>query len=49
MTAHARVLHRAETYDAARAAFLKDVWHGLAQDPKRIPPKYFYDERGSEL
>ena len=49
MTAHARVLHRAESYDAARAAFLKDVWHGLAQDPKRIPPKYFYDERGSEL
>lgn len=29
--------------------FEADVLHGLAQTPKRIPPKYFYDRRGSEL
>jgi dimethylhistidine N-methyltransferase len=49
MTAHARVPQQAETCDLARAAFRKDVWLGLAQDLKSIPPKYFYDERGSEL
>lgn len=49
MTAHARLAKPAELHDAAHAAFLQDVWAGLSQDPKRIPPKYFYDERGSEL
>lgn len=29
--------------------FMTDVRHGLAQSPKRIPSKYFYDARGSEL
>lgn len=29
--------------------FAADVLHGLAQTPKRIPSKYFYDARGSEL
>lgn len=29
--------------------FLQTVWDGLAAKPKRIPPKYFYDARGSEL
>jgi dimethylhistidine N-methyltransferase len=48
MTAPARV-RQVEPDDAATAAFRRDVWHGLAQDPKRVPPKYFYDERGSEL
>jgi L-histidine Nalpha-methyltransferase len=48
MTAQARV-QKVEPFDAARAAFRNDVWFGLAQDPKSIPPKYFYDERGSEL
>jgi L-histidine N-alpha-methyltransferase len=28
---------------------LRDVRDGLAQNPKRLSPKYFYDERGSEL
>jgi L-histidine N-alpha-methyltransferase len=28
---------------------LRDVREGLAQNPKRLSPKYFYDERGSEL
>ena len=29
--------------------FLRTVWEGLAATPKAIPPKYFYDARGSEL
>jgi dimethylhistidine N-methyltransferase len=49
MTAHARLARPAAPHDEARAAFLQDVWRGLSADPKRIPPKYFYDERGSEL
>src|SRR5271156_1022895 len=32
-------------YDALRA----DVRAGLTARPKTLPPKYFYDERGSEL
>ncbi len=27
----------------------KDVIQGLTQNPKSLPPKYFYDDRGSEL
>lgn len=36
---------------AARAqrVFLADVIEGLQQSPKRLPCKYFYDKRGSEL
>jgi L-histidine Nalpha-methyltransferase len=34
-----------EYYDALRA----DVRAGLTATPKTLPPKYFYDERGSEL
>ncbi len=33
----------------ARAEFLRDVLEGLESVPKRISPKYFYDERGSAL
>jgi dimethylhistidine N-methyltransferase len=32
-----------------RERFLADVLAGLAQDPKTLPCKYFYDERGSAL
>lgn len=35
--------------DAARTALRDDVRHGLAQDPKSLPPKWFYDDTGSEL
>lgn len=35
--------------DAARSALRADVRHGLAQQPKSLPPKWFYDEVGSEL
>jgi len=27
----------------------EEVLHGLAREPKSIPPKFFYDERGSRL
>lgn len=33
----------------ARRAFLADALAGLQQSPKRLPCKYFYDKRGSEL
>ncbi len=33
----------------AAAVFQADVQSGLAASPKRIPSKYFYDKRGSEL
>src|SRR3954451_12821669 len=31
------------------AALRDDVWRGLTSVPKELPPKYFYDERGSQL
>jgi dimethylhistidine N-methyltransferase len=33
----------------ARRDFLSDVLAGLRDSPKRLPCKYFYDKRGSEL
>ncbi|MFG3344118.1 L-histidine N(alpha)-methyltransferase [Streptomyces sp. NPDC048018] len=35
--------------DATGAALRADVLHGLTQSPKELPPKWFYDARGSEL
>lgn len=35
--------------DAAYRALCADVRHGLAQTPKTLPPKWFYDDVGSEL
>src|ERR1700752_1759823 len=35
--------------DSAHRALRTDVRHGLAQTPKSLPPKWFYDEVGSEL
>lgn len=35
--------------DAARTALRADVRQGLAQRPKSLPPKWFYDDVGSEL
>ncbi|MEB3034637.1 L-histidine N(alpha)-methyltransferase [[Mycobacterium] nativiensis] len=35
--------------DAARTALRDDVRHGLRRHPKSLPPKWFYDEVGSEL
>ena len=34
---------------AADSAFLRDVVAGLTARPKRLPPKYFYDETGARL
>lgn len=34
---------------ADRREFYDDVLNGLAQSPKRLPCKYFYDRRGSRL
>jgi dimethylhistidine N-methyltransferase len=34
---------------AAREDFAGDVRRGLAARPKQLPPKYFYDELGSQL
>lgn len=33
----------------AHADFFSDVLAGLQRKPRQIPPKFFYDERGSEL
>ncbi|MBO1334577.1 L-histidine N(alpha)-methyltransferase [Streptomyces sp. VRA16 Mangrove soil] len=35
--------------DATEAALRADVLHGLTGTPKTLPPKWFYDARGSEL
>jgi L-histidine N-alpha-methyltransferase len=35
--------------DGALASLPDDVRRGLAASPKSLPPKYFYDARGSEL
>ncbi|MFI1395782.1 L-histidine N(alpha)-methyltransferase [Streptomyces sp. NPDC020681] len=35
--------------DATDAALRGDVLHGLTRTPKTLPPKWFYDARGSEL
>jgi dimethylhistidine N-methyltransferase len=38
-----------EDHKPARASFLEDVLAGLSHSQKALPPKYFYDERGSQL
>ncbi len=35
--------------DSANRALRRDVSHGLRQTPKSLPPKWFYDEVGSDL
>ncbi|PRC44440.1 L-histidine N(alpha)-methyltransferase, partial [Mycobacterium sp. ITM-2017-0098] len=35
--------------DAADEALRRDVWDGLTQTPKTLPPKWFYDSVGSDL
>jgi L-histidine N-alpha-methyltransferase len=35
--------------DDLRAALRRDVAEGLTSSPKELPPKWFYDARGSEL
>ena len=38
-----------QTVDKARAHFRQDVLAGLRSQPKSLPCKHFYDERGSRL
>ncbi len=42
-------LDRHLTDDDLAAALREDVRRGLTSTPKTLPPKYFYDDRGSEL
>ncbi|WP_027583622.1 L-histidine N(alpha)-methyltransferase [Bradyrhizobium sp. Ai1a-2] len=49
MNVHARALAKAYAFDDQTAAFAGDVIGQLAQHPKRLSPKYFYDATGSEL
>ncbi|WP_431046646.1 L-histidine N(alpha)-methyltransferase [Streptomyces sp. P1-3] len=42
-------LSRTLPADATAAALRADVSHGLTCSPKQLPPKWFYDARGSEL
>jgi L-histidine N-alpha-methyltransferase len=37
------------TVRRSRQQMVRDVRQGLTQNPKRLSPKYFYDEKGSEL
>src|SRR6476646_7351499 len=37
------------TVRRSRQQMVRDVRHGLTATPKQLSPKYFYDERGSEL
>ncbi|MEU3252480.1 L-histidine N(alpha)-methyltransferase [Streptomyces sp. NPDC006997] len=43
------LLTRTLPEDATDAALRADVLLGLTRDPKTLPPKWFYDARGSEL
>ena len=40
---------RPQEQDADTALFAADVVRGLTASPKRVPPKYFYDDTGSLL
>ena len=44
-----RALRLDSESDAAFQSMLADVRHGLSLEQKELDPKYFYDERGSEL
>ncbi|MFH8606802.1 L-histidine N(alpha)-methyltransferase [Streptomyces sp. NPDC018029] len=43
------LLTRTLPEDATDAALRADVLHGLTRTPKTLPPKWFYDARGSAL
>jgi dimethylhistidine N-methyltransferase len=49
MNVHAAALGKAQRFDEQTTTFAGDVLDGLAQHPKRLAPKYFYDAIGSEL
>ncbi len=45
----AEILIDVHLRDGALATIADDVREGLGGTPKELPPKYFYDERGSQL
>jgi L-histidine N-alpha-methyltransferase len=49
MRATARARLQVATHEFGRASFAADVISGLKAERKRIPAKYFYDDRGSRL
>jgi dimethylhistidine N-methyltransferase len=49
MNVHAPALAKAHAFDEQTSVFADDVIENLAQHPKRLSPKYFYDAAGSEL
>ena len=49
MTAPVHEIDRHLLGDSRRAALEADVRAGLTATPKTLPPKWFYDDRGSEL
>jgi dimethylhistidine N-methyltransferase len=49
MNVQAAALAKAQRFDEQTLAFASDVLEGLARQPKRLSPKYFYDATGSEL
>src|SRR5271167_4653129 len=49
MNVHAAALAEVHRFDEQTTAFAHDVIDDLAQRPRRLSPKYFYDAAGSEL
>jgi dimethylhistidine N-methyltransferase len=49
MNVHAPTVAEVHRFDEQTTAFAHDVIGDLAQRPKRLSPKYFYDAAGSEL
>ena len=49
MNVHVPPLAKGRSHDQKNSAFARDVIDGLARSPKQLPPKYFYDEAGSQL
>ena len=49
MSAHSNVSIAFHDYHPKPADFFAEVIEGLKQHPKTIAPKFFYDERGSQL
>ncbi len=46
---HSRLKVKVSRRDKSPEPFAQDVLKGLSSNPKTLPPKYFYDETGSEL
>jgi dimethylhistidine N-methyltransferase len=49
MNVYAPALAKAQRFEEQTSVFASDVLDGLSRQPKRLPPKYFYDATGSEL